>query len=78
MKTGIEYEDARTYVGLVAEMEERQAARTSGYTWPEYMAAEYDSRVTAVAFMRLTQIIELHSQDAVEKAQDRERRKQRK
>lgn len=66
VRTGITFEDdARTLLGLVAEFEEREAAIHAGYSWQEWMNTDIRDRGAAVAHLRLSRQIEIHSHDAV-------------
>lgn len=60
------------HFGLVPAFEERTAAIASGYTWPEWANLPVRERASAVAFHRLSRLIGLHSQDAVQVAMERE------
>lgn len=60
--------------GLVPAFEEREAAITSGYTWPEWTGLSVRERASAVAFHRLERLIGLHAHDAVQSKMERERK----
>lgn len=60
--------------GLVAEYEEREAARESGYTWKEWEELEREERIACIAYYRLRHIIERNVQDAVSYEQERRAR----
>ena len=64
VRTGIEYE--ALVPGLVAEIEEREAARFNGYTWRDWLELERHERAAGIAHSRLTHLIALHQQDAVQ------------
>ena len=70
--TGIQYRP--TIPGLVPEIEERHAARFGGYRWKQWLALARQERIDGVAAYRLDRLVDLHSQDAV----DRESRSRRK
>lgn len=65
VRTGISFDDPRTSVGLIAEYEEREAATHAGYTWHEWDSLDPSDRAAAVAHLRLSRQISLHSNDAV-------------
>lgn len=72
VQTGITY---RTLLpGLVASVEERDAARHSGYTWNEWQDLDYRLRVDGVAYYRVTRQMEIHKEEAVSRAIDRKAR----
>lgn len=74
IKTGISYsDDPRVPLGLVPEYEEREAAILSGYTWQEWRVLDSRDRAAGVAFLRMRNLISLHSNDASQREQERKR-----
>ncbi len=65
LNTGISYR--RVLEDLVPEYEERQAARLGGYKWSEWQALPRFERVDGVAYFRIRNQIEMHTQDAQDK-----------
>ena len=63
VQTGIRHR--MTIPGIVPEIDERDAARFSGYTWSEWDALPYDERAGAVAYHRVSRLIEMHVNEAV-------------
>jgi hypothetical protein len=61
----------------VPQIEEREAARFSGYTWKEWQGLAYDEGVDCVAYFRIRRRIEMHQQDAQEKEIRRKTRRKR-
>jgi hypothetical protein len=51
--------------GLVAEIEERDAARFGHYTWMDWLELPYQERVDGVAYHRVSRLVEMHQQEAV-------------
>lgn len=64
LDTGITYR--RLLPGLVPEIEEREAARFSGYTWAQWELLDHHERVSGVAYFRARRTIEMHQSDAQE------------
>ena len=62
LDTGIEYE--RQLLQLVPEIEEREAARFSGYKWSEWRELARQDRVDCLAYFRLSRAIEMNVHDA--------------
>ncbi len=73
LETGITLE--RGFGGLVPEVEERQAARFSGFNWKEWGKLPVADRVDCVAYNRIRRAIEANEEDAREKEVARKRRK---
>ena len=73
VQTGISY--APELPGLVPELEERDAARWCGYDWPAWGALAYDERARAVAYYRLSLVIDMHREDAKERELKRRTRR---
>lgn len=69
MKTGITFNSP--IAGLVAQIEEREAAVFCGYTWKEWLNLERIERAAGVAHYRMHQLIERHGDDAVSRESDR-------
>lgn len=59
------------YLGLLPEIDEREAAQFAHYTWMEWGELDYDERVRTVAHHRLHHLISLHQQDAINQEQKR-------
>lgn len=57
--------------GLVAEVEERDAAQFGGYTWSEWMKLSYYEKVDGVAYHRVRKLMSLHTGAAVRRAEER-------
>lgn len=55
-------------MGVVPEIEAREAAVFSGYTWPSWNDLEPDQRASSVAHYRLHLLIDSHINDAVERS----------
>lgn len=70
VSTGITYDDVRVQIGMVSEYEERECAVFSGYKWKQWTRLDSRERAAVVAHRRLTQLIGLHSQDAVDRELD--------
>lgn len=68
-------------VGLVAEMEERDAAVFAQYDWDRWTQLTWYARAKAIAHFRLHHLIDLHRNDAAAREMknraDRERSKAR-
>lgn len=78
IKTGISYsEDPRVQIGLVPEFEEREAAIMSGYTWQEWQQLPSREKASGVAFLRMRNMISLHSNDASQRAAERKKKPRR-
>jgi len=73
LNTGISYHPEMP--GIVAEIEEREAARFSGYTWSEWKKLPRLDRVDNLAYFRLRRTMDHHQQEAAE--QETERRAKR-
>ncbi len=73
LNTGITLE--RGFGGLVPEVEERQAARFSGFNWREWLELPVVERVDCVAYNRIRRAIEANEEDAREKEVRRTRGK---
>jgi hypothetical protein len=58
-------------LGLVADLEEREAAIFGNYNYSEWLELPWNERAEAVAHYRLHSLIEAHTEDAVEKARAR-------
>jgi hypothetical protein len=56
----------RPYPDLVSEIEEREAARSNGYTWEAWHLLERPARVAGIAWTRAKRYIEMHQQDAAD------------
>ena len=65
MKTGIQYRPP--IPGMVPEIEERHAARFGGYRWREWLELPRSERINGVAAYRLDRLVEIHSQDALDR-----------
>lgn len=65
LDTGITY--TATVPGQVPQIEEREAARFSGYTWRDWQALPYDERVDSVAYFRVRRTIDMNQDDARER-----------
>jgi hypothetical protein len=50
---------------MVPELDERMAAKSSGYRWIDYCALPRAERISTVAFYRVERLIDLHGSDAV-------------
>lgn len=72
VRTGIDYSDARTDLGLVAEFEEREAATFAGISWPDWLQMDMRDRAATVAHYRIHSLVELHAHDAVMQQAKRE------
>lgn len=72
IRTGISFDDVRVELGMIPEFEEREAAIFAGYSWKEWEQEKLSERAAAVACMRLSRMIDLHSHDAA--MRDRERK----
>ena len=72
LETGISYH--RIVPNAVPEVEEREAARFSGYTWRDWLDLPHQERVDGVAYFRLRRAIDMHQQDAQNKEREREAR----
>lgn len=70
VNTGITYDDVRVQIGMVSEYEEREAAMYSGYTWSRWVRLDSRERAASVAHRRLSQLIGMHSQDAIDREVD--------
>lgn len=79
VETGVRY--APLVVGLVAEMEERDAAVFAQYDWDRWIGLSWEARAKAIAHFRLHHLIDLHRNDAAAREMknraDRERSKAR-
>ena len=73
LQTGITWDSVAT--GLVPPLEEREAARFCGYRWADWMTMTRDDRIEAIAHYRVTRLIELHQQDAVQLDHERRSKK---
>ena len=62
LDTGITYR--RIVPNVVPEVEEREAARFSGYTWKDWQELPTQERVDGVAYFRLRRAIDMNQQDA--------------
>lgn len=49
------------------ELEEREAAIFSGYTWKEWRDLPREERIAGIAHYRVHHLIELHTEDAISK-----------
>lgn len=63
--------------GLVPMYEEREAAIHNHYSPTAWHDLDYRERAAAVAFHRLSRLVEMHQSDAVTQAMDRRSRQQR-
>lgn len=59
---------------MVPELEERDGAMFSGYTWNQWRDLPYGDRVYGIAHFRLSRLIQLHISDAEYRAQESARR----
>jgi hypothetical protein len=66
--------------GLVAELEEREAAISCGYTWKEWLSFDLRTfegrieRASGIAHYRMHKLMEMHGEDAVSRETDRRQR----
>lgn len=74
LETGITYR--RGFPGLVAELEERVAAKFNGYNWHDWLSLPRYERVDGIAYFRIHSMIEHHNQEAVERDMRRRQRRQ--
>ena len=72
ISTGISWDSIA--LGLVAPLEEREAARFAGYTWSVWETLPREERIEAVAHYRVVRLIEMHQADAVQREQERQAR----
>ncbi len=72
VETGIRYEGLLP--GLVAEIEERDAAKDCGVSWIQYRDMEYAEQVKLVAYYRVSRIVDMHKDEAVNDASERKTR----
>ena len=75
LETGITYR--QIVPGVVPEIEEREAARFSGYTWKDWRELPTQERVDGVAHFRLRRAIDMNRQDAQQKEAERKARQPR-
>lgn len=75
VRTGIDFDDPRVELGLVAEFEEREAAVFCGTPWLEWNELDTRERAAGVAHYRIHYLIQLHTTDAVHRDQDRKMKK---
>jgi hypothetical protein len=73
VRTGIWYESE--VPGWVPDFELREAAVFCHYTPEEFWTLHWSERAAAVAQFRLHKLVELHEQDAVSRAVERESRR---
>lgn len=59
---------------MVPQIEEREAARFSGYTWAEWTVLPHGERVCGVAYFRARRLIEMHQHDAQERENQRQQK----
>lgn len=72
VETGIRYEGLLP--GLVAEIEERDAAKNCGVSWVDYRDMEYVEQVKLIAYYRVSRIVDMHKDEAVNDASERKSR----
>lgn len=63
ISTGLAYEPL--IPGLVSSFEERDAARYNLYNWTDWRALEHSERALCVAYYRMSHLVELHRNDAI-------------
>jgi len=63
-------------MGLVPEIEEREAALFNGYSWRSWAELSYGEKRDGVAHFRLHRLIEMHKQDAAIEHSKAEARRQ--
>jgi hypothetical protein len=73
VSTGIRY--ANQVRGIVPDFEEYDAMIMAGYNTIEWKELNYMEKADAVAYMRLKKLIELHSNDAVQRNIEKMRNK---
>lgn len=56
----------RFFPELIPEIEERESARSNGYTWEAWLTLARPLRVAGLAYSRVRRLIEMHQQDAQE------------
>lgn len=71
VRTNISYDDPRMALGLIAEFEEREAAKESGCSWQEWEILDVRERAASVAHYRLRYIIQANVNDAVNREVER-------
>ena len=71
IRTGIQY--AYQVRGVVPDFEEYDAMIRAGYNTIEWKELNYMEKADTVAYMRLKKLIELHSNDSVQKHLERTR-----
>lgn len=72
VRTGIDFNDVRIELGMIPELEEREAAVYVHVPWSEWLELPIEERAAAVAQHRLHNLISVHVEDAV--ARETERR----
>lgn len=76
VRTGIASGDVRLEFEMVSEYEEREAAVFAGIPWIEWMTIDTRERAACVAHYRLHGLTQLHSQDAVARAEEQRRKRE--
>lgn len=71
VSTGIGFSDPRLEVGLIPEYEEREAAAYEHVPWDRWLVLPVQERAAGVAHYRLQHLIAMHSQEAVQLAEER-------
>lgn len=64
----------RVLPGVIPEIDEREAAKYSGYTWREWLDLSRFERVDCFAAFTLHNLIDAHSHEAAQDAIERKRR----
>ncbi len=72
LETGITLQ--RGFGGIVSEVEEREAARFTGFNWKEWGELPVVDRIDCVAYHRIRRAIEANEEDARQKDAGRKAR----
>ncbi len=54
----------------VSEFEEREAARFNGYNWSQWIELPRSERLNAVAYVRVSELVDRHRADAQRRASE--------
>lgn len=67
--------EVETHPGLVSDYEARDAAKFNLYNWTDWCSISSEERAICVAFFRISNAVEEHVQDAIDRSRPRQGRR---
>lgn len=75
LQTGIEFQPV--VQGIAPELEVREAASFSGYSWKDWQTLSYDDQVDCVAYLRVRRFLDLIRSEVEAAAYEKDARQSR-